>query len=1067
MTIVRNPVTFERKLPTEDADIAEIVRDILTVQARFAARQKRPLGRGTHTKGVYVRATFEVFDLGRAIDDPALAARLGRGLFAEPGVYAATVRFANAASTFQADSKPDVRAMSFSVEGPGGTRVDLSMNNATTFPLNDAHAFAAFMKVSAAASAWSKLKALVGLSFRDLGGFFATAWRGIRQQRGPLKPYQQTRYWSNVAFSFGDADAMKYSAIPSHENPGRPIGKGPNVLRDELARHLTEDRQMASFDIGLQLLDADRMTFKGKTHDPAFWVENASVEWPESQAPFHVVGRLTLVPNSVMSDAECQGMYIDVTEHAIPGSRPIGSINRARWAAEAASRNARLRGGAGNTVPVTPPDASVGLIGFVRAARIRIGNITLRTIFRTTLAAIAALLLAVGALGVATMYYTTTDRAMLPREPFDSVVYADQGWGPSLDSEPRQTYYYTPQGAGVKDMRYSWFANLEMPIGRQRFADPEVLQRYGFIVDRPTDRNPDGLPVGFSKHFDRELNEEMLDITCAACHTGQLNLTKNGRTTAVRIDGGSGLHAFTDANFGHFVPTMMSSMAATLANPFKFNRFARKVLGAGYPAGKWQLRAQMVNVLGQLGAMGFAEKWHGLVPTEEGYGRTDALARIANTVFAAHLDSANYAVGNAPVNYPPVWNIWKFDWVQYNASVSQPMARNIGESMGTGAKYSLVNRYGGPLPASERFRASMLLENLHTIELALRKLQPPTWPEEVFGPIDQAKAARGKELFNTNCVKCHGPFNAPPALKLRNAPLKTENEPEWIVRVVCTQDIGTDPNTAENFVNAKVDLTSTGLTTNDLKRIASEALEKRKVRWTAYYNGEIAKLQAQPQTDATARSIGYLKAEIAKLDADAVKTLNAIDPRSVAAGAALSYVGTLIREKAYAEAGITPEQQAVYDGFGALDFPQVINAYKPRPLAGIWATPPFLHNGSVPTVYDLLSPVEERPKTFRVGSREFDPVKLGLAQPKSGFWLFDTTRDGNRNTGHEFSREYVKAPDNAEPKDGRIGPYLSPDERLAIIEYLKVRNDDRDAPTDGRLPPAYPNCAPPPPRAAR
>ncbi len=53
-------------------------------------------------------------------------------------------------------------------------------------------------------------------------------------------------------------------------------------------------------------------------------------------------------------------------------------------------------------------------------------------------------------------------------------------------------------------------------------------------------------------------------------------------------------------------------------------------------------------------------------------------------------------------------------------------------------------------------------------------------------------------------------------------------------------------------------------------------------------------------------------------------------------------------------------------------------AYKVRPLDGIWATLPYLHNGSVPTVCDLLSPVAERPKTFYTGGRESDPVKLGL-----------------------------------------------------------------------------------------
>ena len=47
----------------------------------------------------------------------------------------------------------------------------------------------------------------------------------------------------------------------------------------------------------------------------------------------------------------------------------------------------------------------------------------------------------------------------------------------------------------------------------------------------------------------------MLDITCAACHTGQIEVTRNGRTTALRIDGGSALHAFTNSNIGHFVPT--------------------------------------------------------------------------------------------------------------------------------------------------------------------------------------------------------------------------------------------------------------------------------------------------------------------------------------------------------------------------------------------------------------------------------------------------------------------------------------------------------------------------------
>src|SRR5207245_9529713 len=167
------------------------------------------------------------------------------------------------------DSKPDVRALSFAIEVPAGvlgpvaTRLDYSMNNAPTFPINDAHAFAAFMRVQGAAGLLGHLKALASLSLKDLVGFFETAARGLRQERGAIHPYQRTRYWSNVPFLHGPDNAVKYSAIPALDNPARPIGKGPNVLRDELLRHINDDADMASFDFALQLLDADRMTFKG------------------------------------------------------------------------------------------------------------------------------------------------------------------------------------------------------------------------------------------------------------------------------------------------------------------------------------------------------------------------------------------------------------------------------------------------------------------------------------------------------------------------------------------------------------------------------------------------------------------------------------------------------------------------------------------------------------------------------------------------------------------------------------------------------------------------------------
>ncbi len=95
--------------------------------------------------------------------------------------------------------------------------------------------------------------------------------------------------------------------------------------------------------------------------------------------------------------------------------------------------------------------------------------------------------------------------------------------------------------------------------------------------------NPDQLPVGFTRHFDSHIGEYVLDITCAACHTGEIHYTKDGKTRAMRIDGGPAMHAFTDMTRGNFAPELLASLIDTANIPWKFDRFAKKVLGAGYP----------------------------------------------------------------------------------------------------------------------------------------------------------------------------------------------------------------------------------------------------------------------------------------------------------------------------------------------------------------------------------------------------------------------------------------------------------------------------------------------------
>ena len=344
----------ERDLAREQSDIEEITERSLLLQANAAAKQHRPLARGTHAKGVSVRAEFEVFDVtvGR---DPGLAARLAKGIFATPGVYPAFVRFGNADPGKNSDFKADVRSMSFSVDltrdgravpDANVPRQDFSLQNTTTLPINDSPAFLAIMKLLTASN---PATGLLSLSFKDKLRVLRTLTLVQVQTHQTIKPYQRLRYWSNVPFRHGPVDVVKYSATPSTDNPAGPLQRNnPNGLQDELIRHVQQDTKMSSFDFSVQFLDVDRMTYWSKLRDANFWIENASVEWKEAEAPFHTIARLTLQPKSHLRPDVAEATYIDVTGNSTPDSTPLGSINRARQPAEAASRKARMCQGSSN-----------------------------------------------------------------------------------------------------------------------------------------------------------------------------------------------------------------------------------------------------------------------------------------------------------------------------------------------------------------------------------------------------------------------------------------------------------------------------------------------------------------------------------------------------------------------------------------------------------------------------------------------------------------------------------------------------------------------------------------------
>ncbi|HKU89649.1 MAG TPA: di-heme-cytochrome C peroxidase [Steroidobacteraceae bacterium] len=713
-----------------------------------------------------------------------------------------------------------------------------------------------------------------------------------------------------------------------------------------------------------------------------------------------------------------------------------------------------------------------------------------------------------------------------PIEHVDEYVWLDQGWGAGQNAELRQRYYYTaqgtsmPQGASDGAVRYSWFVNLELPLSRERFASPDNMRRLRFLVDpEPSPANPDQLPIGFTRHFDAHIGEYVLDITCAACHTGEIQHTANGRTRAIRIDGGPAMHAFTDMQRGNFAPSLAASLLGTTLNPWKFDRFAKKVLGESYPGGKSRLRKAMKATIDAMISSGQNDPARKLYTIREGFGRTDALGRIGNTAFGDHLSAANYQAGLAPVSYPYVWNIWKFDWVQYNGSVAQPLARNVGEALGVGAVAPLLSSMRSPLPPEARFRSSVDIAGLVRIEHTLHMLRPPPWPEEILGTIDRAKAARGAELFVKHCQECHGPHVSEAARQQSSAPLKPGNGLEWRIEVIPLDHIGTDPAAAQGFMDRRYDLSSTGLHNAELQGALRPLMLRDLLRDVRFRLREVVRLRSEaklppgdlpavlaayPDPDATA--VPSLPAEsFAAIDA-ALKiadplpqipgpearpydplgcalnchlrnlawdlrqgtnyiehVLGSLDVKQLTEGAALNLVGILIKNKYYADHGIDWAKQQCIEGFGALDLPQQVAGYKPRPLEGVWATAPFLHNGSVPTLYQMLLPPEKRDRKFFVGRREYDPVHVGyVTQPDAdgdddGFWL-DTTIDGNHNTGHAFSADaatwakHLENPKANPLPHGVIGPEFSDEQRYDIIEYLKVHRDLPETPADYRPP---------------
>ena len=565
--------------------------------------------------------------------------------------------------------------------------------------------------------------------------------------------------------------------------------------------------------------------------------------------------------------------------------------------------------------------------------------------------------------------------------PATSLRFADQG--PAWTDDKRTLYYDVDQGSQLIPL--AWLEALKQADGKP-FLDGS-LSRYGYLPHADPAHARD-LPIGFTRMPSSQ--GAMVGISCAACHVRELTVDK----VTWRIDGGP-----ANNDFLPFVRDLDTAVTRVHDEKAAFQTFAAAVLGPkATDASTAILRTDF-----DLWWLRFHTFIAKSLPSDRMWGpsRMDAISLIYNRLAGldvgpppTYLLPQNIEVGHAPVRYPFLWNAWHqaiTQWTGFaaNGNTFYGLTRNLGEEYGvfgsfhpqaTTATFTILNR-------NYLVDNSANLKGLKVAEDLTKSMGPPKWP----WPVDTALAQRGKAIFERpadagGCVSCHGIVESTSLQGVKDT---------WKTPVM---DVGTDRQ-AWHVIMREFDTGSMrGASLQTLVQPMGERdLILNLVRAGvvgAIVDDEKARPQVEAQADATADPQGRLrKLSIDKLGLTAIKLKIAF------------------MEKI---------------GFGPPPPPPLVqNGYEARVLQGIWAAAPYLHNGSVPSLAELLKPAAERLKSFRLGP-EYDPAVVGLAanQPQTSFMLHTTGCDdlesGDSNCGHEY------------------GTHLPDADKKALLEYLKV-----------------------------
>ena len=456
---------------------------------------------------------------------------------------------------------------------------------------------------------------------------------------------------------------------------------------------------------------------------------------------------------------------------------------------------------------------------------------------------------------------------------------------------------------------------------------------------------------------------DYIGLTCAACHTAQFAYANK----IIRVQGGQ-----SGADMQSFVRDLEAALAATLNDDVRLRRFATRLVANGTQDDAKVLLQAALDERRAYNARNATELRYG-------YGRLDAFGAILNKGLAATGVRGNHNPPNGPTSYPYIWDTPQHDWVEWNGSSPNPLegalSRNVGEVIGvfgevTLERAKLLGVVDAGYPSSVRVRA------LRRIEKQVARLQSPVWPEDLLPRIDHELAVEGAAIFEDYCGACHLPID-------RSDPARAIQ-----VRMSSLEAIGTDAVMARNVVE---------------------------------YVGRSGRFEGQPRFYFAGDALGaeapalYIVNHIMA----GVLTNNPIETLLARRDARLMGHGRERHPPKYLDGKPMPAGTETTD--------KALLAYKARPLNGVWATAPYLHNGSVPNLYELMLPAALRSQAFHVGGWLFDPYKVGfstLAGEQSS--LLEVGAPGNSNAGHEYGTG----------KDGKAP--LNHLGILAVVEYLKT-----------------------------